>query len=311
MPLRPAPVDQFFGEPGLADARFAADQEQPRPARRGGPPGVEQRAPFRLAADERIDGRARRRRDHGRRGVQVENLAVGDARRGARLDAELLLQQRGALLIEVQRRGALAAARVTTHERAPGLFVERIEPEQLLGVLDRVPEGAIVFEEADETRQNLAARAGGDVRGRRRSTRPRSRAAGRPCRDVPPPAGRRRSPSRPRSAAASNATRSTIAPGLVTPRQRARAGVDERVQPRPAFPQVVQLAAEIGQRLDVARFRPEGAGDALTRDRSAAGMEDEKGDELLLPRARRAGRRTAVGEESESSEQLDAHRGLG
>ena len=66
------------------------------------------------------------------------------------------------------------------------------------------------------------------------------------------------------------------------PRQSARTGIDEGVQPRPAFPQMVELAAEIGQRLDIARFRPERAGDALTRDRSAAGMEDEKSDELLL-----------------------------
>ena len=53
--LEAAPVDQFFGEPGLADARFTADQEQPRPTRRGGVPGVEQRVPFGVAADERID----------------------------------------------------------------------------------------------------------------------------------------------------------------------------------------------------------------------------------------------------------------
>jgi hypothetical protein len=40
-------------------------------------------------------------------------------------------------------------------------------------------------------------------------------------------------------------------------------------------------------------------------------MQNEKSRELLLPRAWRAGRRVAVGEESESSEQLDPHRGLG
>jgi hypothetical protein len=74
---------------------------------------------------------------------------------------------------------------------------------------------------------------------------------------------------------------------------------------------MVQLAAEIGQGLAVARFRPEGAADALALDRRAAGMEDKKGDELLLPRARGAGRRTAVGEQPESSEQLDAQPGRG
>ena len=70
-----------------------------------------------------------------------------------------------------------------------------------------------------------------------------------------------------------------------TPCERARAGVDQCVQPRPAFPQMVQLAAEIGQGLGVARFRPQGAADALTRDSAAAGMKDEKGNELLLAKA--------------------------
>ena len=64
-------------------------------------------------------------------------------------------KQRGALLIEMQRRGALAAARVTAHQRAPGLFVERIEAEQLLRVLDRIAEGAILFEQVDQARQHL------------------------------------------------------------------------------------------------------------------------------------------------------------
>jgi hypothetical protein len=36
-------------------------------------------------------------------------------------------------------------------------------------------------------------------------------------------------------------------------------------------------------------------------------MQNEKSRELLLPRAWGAGRRVAVGEESESSEQLDPH----
>ena len=93
--------------------------------------------------------------------------------------------------------------------------------------------------------------------------------------------------------------------GFAAPRERARARIDERVQPGPRFPEVVQLAAEIGQRLGVARFRPEGAGDALTRDRSVAGMQNEKGDELLLSRGRRPGRGAPLGENSETAEQLD------
>ncbi len=182
---------------------------------------------------------------------------------------------RRALLIEVQRGGAIAAARVTTHERAPRLFVERIEPEQLLGMLDRVPERAIVLEQTDQTRQHLprtltetfavgvnplAGAVGQQValvetrRFLQGGTVPLQTAIG---------GGLEGHQVHDRA-------------GLSLPRQRARAGIDERVEPRPAFPQVVQLAAEIGQRLDVARFRPERAADALTLDRRVAGMEERE-----------------------------------
>ena len=208
----------------------------------------------------------------------------------------------------MQRRGALAAARVTTHERAPGLFVERIEPEQLLRMLDRLPEGAILFEEADKTRQNLPRTLTETFAV---GVNPLARALGQQVALVETCRFLQGSAVPLQTAIGGGLERHQVhdRAGLSAPRQRARAGIDEGVQPGPAFPQVVQLAAEIGQRLGVARFRPEGAADPLTLDRSAAGMEDEKGDELLLPRAWRAGRRTAVGEEPEASEQLDAQRG--
>ena len=111
--------------------------------------------PFRLAAHEWIHGCARRSWDDGGFRVEVENLAVGDAGLRARPNPEVLPQQRRALLIEVQRRGPLAASRVTTHEGAPRLFVEWIETEQLLGVFDRITEGPIGFEQADQPREHL------------------------------------------------------------------------------------------------------------------------------------------------------------
>ena len=83
-------------------------------------------------------------------------FAVRRAGRSARLDPEVLLQQRGALLIEMQCRGALAAPCVTAHQRAPGLFVKRIEAERLLGVLNRIPESSIAFEKVDKTRENFS-----------------------------------------------------------------------------------------------------------------------------------------------------------
>src|SRR6185503_11751772 len=69
---------------------------------------------------------------------------------------------------------------------------------------------------------------------------------------------------------------------------------------------MVQLTPEIGQCLLVARLRPERTTDPLTLDWTAAGMQDEEGDELLLSRADRLRERTAVGEDTEATEQFDA-----
>jgi hypothetical protein len=118
-----------------------------------------------------------------------------------------------------------------------------------------------------------------------------------------------RSPGRPRSAGRPRGRQIHDGAGFSAPRERARARIDEGIQPGPRLPQVVQLAAEIGQCLGIARFRPEGACDPLTWDRSAAGMENQEGDELLLSRAWWTGGDTAGGENTEPSEQLDAHRG--
>ena len=73
--------------------------------------------------------------------------------------------------------------------------------------------------------------------------------------------------------------------------------------------QMVQLTPEIGQRLFVARLRPERTSDPLTLDWTAAGMQDEEGDELLLSRARWMRGKTAVSENTESSEELHAENG--
>ena len=64
--------------------------------------------------------------------LEVENLSIGDARRSTRLDAELFFQERGALLIQMQRGCAIALARVTAHQCTPRLLIERIEPDSPL-----------------------------------------------------------------------------------------------------------------------------------------------------------------------------------
>jgi hypothetical protein len=72
---------------------------------------------------------------------------------------------------------------------------------------------------------------------------------------------------------------------------------------------MVQLAAKIRERLDVARFRPQRASDPLTRNRAGARVKDEERDQLLLSSTWHADSRTAVLENAEPSEQLDAQRG--
>jgi hypothetical protein len=81
-----------------------------------------------------------------------------------------------ALLIEVQRSGPFAAARVTAHERTPCLLVEWIEPEQVLSVIDRIGKRSFPFKQANKAHQDLLC-ADADFRGRHRSSRRRNRAA--------------------------------------------------------------------------------------------------------------------------------------
>jgi hypothetical protein len=188
---------------------------------------------------------------------------------------------------------------VTAHQCTPGLFVERIEAERLLAVLDGIPEGSIMFEKVDKTRENLS----------RTLTEtfpvpfnPLTRAVGedvalvQTCRLM-------QGATVSRQAAIGGGLEDHkvhYRAGSSAPRERARARIDEGIQPGRCVSKVVQLAAQIGQCLGIARFRPEGACDPLTLDRSAAGMENQEGDELLLSRAWRTGGDTAVGENTES-----------
>ena len=94
--------------------------------------------------------------------------------------------------------------------------------------------------------------------------------------------------------------------GGSAPREGPGARLDEGIQPGPRIPEMVQLAPEIGQCLGIARIRPEGTRNPLTWDRSAAGMESQEGDELLLAGAGGAGGDPAVSENTEPSEELNA-----
>ena len=56
----------------------------------------------------------------------------------------------------MQRGRALALPRVTAHQRAPCVFIERIDPQELPGALDGIAERAIVFEHGDQSTEHLA-----------------------------------------------------------------------------------------------------------------------------------------------------------
>ena len=85
-----------------------------------------------------------------------------------------------------------------------------------------------------------------------------------------------------------------------------RGSVDERFEARPRITEMVQLAAKVGQRLGIVRFRPERSGDPLTRDWRPPRVENQEGDEFLLPGTRSAASKAAVREHAEASEQLEA-----
>ena len=96
---------------------------------------------------------------------------------------------------------------------------------------------------------------------------------------------------------------------ILAPCQRARFADDQRFEPRPRFPQVMELAPEVRLGLNVCGIRPERPADTLTRNRTAARLEDEKRDELLLTSARDTCDRAAVHSNIESAEHIDTKRG--
>jgi hypothetical protein len=77
------------------------------------------------------------------------------------------------------------------------------------------------------------------------------------------------------------------------------------MEPGKRFSQMMQLAAQVGERLGVCGLRPERAANTLSWDGATAAVKDEKGDELLLSWTRRPGRRVAVEEDPKPPEDID------
>jgi len=201
----------------------------------------------------------------------------------------------------VQGRRAIAAPRVTAHQRAPGLLFEWIEPRQLLRTLDRLAIGAFLFEYGDETRQHALC-ALSELFSIRLDPLDRDVwqkiALVEPCGIVQC------------GAISCEAAIGRLLEGddiyrhsgVVAPRQRSRAYVDERLESRPGIAKMMQLAAKIGECLRVVRFGPERARNTLTWDWRASRVKNQEGDEFLLPCARGAAREAAIREDAEASE---------
>ena len=201
----------------------------------------------------------------------------------------------------MERRCAIALARVTAHQRAPRLLVERIKTEKLPATLDGLSERAIVFKRRHQTTDHLTRTLleplsvrldpfVGAVRQQvaliqRRCLTERGQIAF--MGSIRCLFERHHVDDRRR---------------LFTPAERARFAGDERLELRPAFPQVMEFASEVCLRLDVGRLRPESPARALTRNRTAARVEHEKRDELLLTGARRTHDRATVNTNSEPAE---------
>jgi hypothetical protein len=68
----------------------------------------------------------------------------------------------------------------------------------------------------------------------------------------------------------------------------------------------VHLAPKIGERLNIRGFRPERSADALSRNRTAAAVKDQEGNQLLLPDGWDAREGAAIREDAKAPEQIDA-----
>ncbi len=142
-PLLARPAHHLLPQPRLADASLTAHHDAADAASIGGAPGCLQRLPFVFATHE-VEARLTGRLLDLVAGRMDEPL-VELVRRRARLDAQLLFQDRRTGVIDAQRGCPVAVEGVQPHEPPIGGFVEGIVVQQLLGGGDGVGIGAARF----------------------------------------------------------------------------------------------------------------------------------------------------------------------
>ncbi len=138
---------------------------------------------------------------------------------------------------------------MAAHQRAPGLFVQRIETQPVLRVLGRLRVGTLRLEVRDDTRQHLL-RTNAEtfplgIDPLARAVRKQIAAIETRCLEQCLPI------SRETATAGRLEVTQVHACSLDPPCQRARPGVDQRVECGPVLPEVMQLAAEIRQCLGI------------------------------------------------------------
>ena len=210
-------------------------------------------------------------------------------RRRARDDAELTLQDRSAVVVGADRAGPVAQVGLQQHQGAIAGLLQRLQLDPAAGGIHRsgqvTPSRARLTEKIAQVHalalklrpgveqpvvvhawQELASvlRNGtGGVREDPLAVTGRSSRQGSLALDV--------------EGAHVDASHLAVAPAQIPGRHHERRLISQNVT------QVVQLAAQVGQRLCIRRIRPEQSGDALPR-LGRPGMEGQKGDQRNRPR---------------------------
>ena len=295
-------------EPARADAGLADHEGGAHRARGGAVQCHLERAQLGPAAHQAHRRPGCRRRRGGCRGGHPRG-APRDRRRldevrdqppggGVGLDAELLQQQAGAVVERAHRPRAVAAGGLQPDQLAVALLVERGQLDPAPGRPQRdVPVPGAARGVGDE-RAELPARLGELLAAAERpvvvEARQQLTPVRRQRRGAPAPSTRSRSSGAeqgrlpgPVEVAQVDPAGRAVAPGQVPWRDHHRLVVAQQ------HPQVVQLAAQVGQRLRLGGVRPEGAGDprvaaGCPRGTRAARSAASPWRRCGLPAARRA-----------------------
>src|ERR1039457_1524157 len=279
-----------------ATGASAADQRRARAASGGGPPQILKQTQLRRPADEpccgepgATDSRLGRRKPRACRIYLGHQALERLPRRRARNDGELTLQDRSAMVVGAHRTGPVAQVGLQQHQGAIAGLLQRLQLDPAAGGSHRSGQVApsrsrrtekiaqvhalalklrpgVVHPVVVHAWQELAAVLRNGTGGVREDP---LAVTGRRCRQGSIPLDV--------EDAHVDATRLAVVPAQTPGRHHESRLIYKNVT------QVMQLPAQVGQRLCVRRIRPEQSGDALPR-LGGSGMDSQKGDQGDRPR---------------------------